>query len=180
MKNILRKKRGFTLIELLVVIAVIGVLAGAVIAIINPSAQLARARNAKRKNDLKTLANAIDRYFVARGSYPITTGNAMCGDPASTPWPGGPCGADWIPGLVASGEIKSLPKDPKNLQLGTASTCASSAGYSTYAYQSNGIDYKIMAHCTPEGDVYSASDPFWDPARTTWSWAIYTPGAAMW
>lgn len=41
---------GFTLIELLVVIAVIGVLAGAVVAIINPAAMLDRARIAKGKS----------------------------------------------------------------------------------------------------------------------------------
>lgn len=41
--------KGFTLIELLVVIAVVGVLAGAVIAIINPTAMIQRAQTAKGK-----------------------------------------------------------------------------------------------------------------------------------
>ena len=63
-------KLGFTLIELLVVIAVIGVLAAGLIVIINPAGQLARARDAGRKSDLKQIANALNNSLVFNGSYP--------------------------------------------------------------------------------------------------------------
>lgn len=50
MKQISKFKKGFTLIELLVVITVVGVLAGAVIVIINPAAILDRAGTTKGKS----------------------------------------------------------------------------------------------------------------------------------
>lgn len=68
---------GFTLIELLVVIAVVGVLAGAVIVMINPGAQFARARDADRKNDIRVIKQALEEYLIVNGSYP-NTGGGFC------------------------------------------------------------------------------------------------------
>lgn len=159
------------MVELLVVIGVLGVLATGLLIAINPAQQLAKARNAARKNSLKQMADALERYKVSQGTYPVTSG--WCAASGSA-WYS--CGAEWIPGLVTSGELKMLPTDPRQGQVFAPCNVAS---YTYYIYYSNGVDYKISAHCTLEGPP-PASDPFLDPARPTYSWAVYTPGAAPW
>lgn len=64
---------GFTLVELLIVIALLGVLAAAVLAAINPLEQANRARDAKYKSDSSQLLAAVDRYFVSKDEFPWMT-----------------------------------------------------------------------------------------------------------
>lgn len=64
------KKKGFTLIELLVVIAIIAILTGIVIVAVNPTRQIAQARNAQRRADVLTDLNAIHQYLVDNGNFP--------------------------------------------------------------------------------------------------------------
>lgn len=59
--------------ELLIVITLLGVLAVAVLAAINPLEQANRARDAKYKSDSSQLLSAIDRYFVSKDEFPWTT-----------------------------------------------------------------------------------------------------------
>lgn len=67
----LLKKAGFTMIELLIVIAVLGVLAVAVLAAINPIEQINRGRDTGSRSDAEQLLSGIDRYYVARdGVWP--------------------------------------------------------------------------------------------------------------
>ncbi|OHB14898.1 MAG: hypothetical protein A2431_02875 [Candidatus Zambryskibacteria bacterium RIFOXYC1_FULL_39_10] len=60
-------KKGFTLIELLVVIAIIGILSSIVLAGIGQSR--ARARDVKRKMDLKQVQIAMELYFAKCDTY---------------------------------------------------------------------------------------------------------------
>lgn len=61
MKNCkLMTSKGFTLIELLVVITILGLLAGLVLS--NMSGARERARDAKRKSDLKEIQKALQMY----------------------------------------------------------------------------------------------------------------------
>ncbi|WKZ24889.1 MAG: FISUMP domain-containing protein [Patescibacteria group bacterium] len=60
--------KAFTLIELLVVIAIIGILSTLVIVALGNSR--AGARDAKRLNDLKAMANALELYYADNNSYP--------------------------------------------------------------------------------------------------------------
>lgn len=53
----LRESKGFTLIELLVVIAIIGILSTVVLGAVNTARQ--KGRDAKRLEDMKSIANAI-------------------------------------------------------------------------------------------------------------------------
>lgn len=71
-------QKGFTLIEVLLVIAILAILAAVVIVAINPSKQLASARDAQRMSDVYSILNAIHQYAVDNdGEYPaeITTDN---------------------------------------------------------------------------------------------------------
>jgi prepilin-type N-terminal cleavage/methylation domain-containing protein len=68
--------RGFTLVELLIVIALIGVLAVAVLAAINPLEQLNRARDTGMESDASQLLAAIDRYYASQEEFPWQTVDA--------------------------------------------------------------------------------------------------------
>jgi len=63
-----RGQKGFTLIELLIVVAIIGILAA--IAIPNFLAAQTRAKVARVKADQKTIATALELYFVDHNAYP--------------------------------------------------------------------------------------------------------------
>jgi len=156
---------GFTLVELIVVIAIIGILAATIVVLINPARIMGNARNAGRASDLRQLADALERYNARNGSYPISP--TWCGALGSK-WTS--CGSDWIPGLVASGEIKKLPQDPR---VGEVFPPCSDGSQVTYLYLSNGVDYKLLAHCGPE-PAPTATDKLADPIRPTWSWAVWS------
>jgi len=63
----MQKSKGFTLIELLIVVAIIAILAA--IAVPNFLEAQIRAKVARVKSDERTLATAIESYFVDHGSY---------------------------------------------------------------------------------------------------------------
>lgn len=63
-----KKLTGFTLIELLIVVAIIAILAA--IAVPNFLEAQTRAKVSRAKNDLRTLATAVESYFVDHATYP--------------------------------------------------------------------------------------------------------------
>ena len=64
----LSHKKGFTLIELLIVVAIIAILAA--IAIPNFLSAQIRAKVSREKNDERTMATAMESYFVDNNVYP--------------------------------------------------------------------------------------------------------------
>ncbi len=82
-----KKNKGFTLIELLVVIAIIGILASIVLASLNSART--KSRDARRIADLKQIQIALELFFDANRSYPVS-----------------------IAELVTGGQISVEPKDP--------------------------------------------------------------------
>lgn len=70
----LRSQAGFTMIELLIVIAILGILAVAVLAAINPIEQINRGRDTGSRSDAEQLISAIDRYYAFNGYYPWQIG----------------------------------------------------------------------------------------------------------
>ncbi len=71
--------RAFTLIELLVVISIIGLLSTLAIVALNTAK--AKARDAKRMNDLKTISQTLEVYYLDNGTYPISCSEAEVPNP---------------------------------------------------------------------------------------------------
>jgi prepilin-type N-terminal cleavage/methylation domain-containing protein len=67
----MRKLRGFTLIELLIVVAIIAILAA--IAVPNFLEAQTRAKVSRVRADLRSLATALESYFIDNNAYPIYT-----------------------------------------------------------------------------------------------------------
>src|SRR5437762_3382517 len=154
---IFSKNKGFTLIELLVVVAIIGILASVVLASLN-SARI-KTRDAARKSTLRQVQKSLELYFNANGSYPTTSGTYYSSEPGDNYLNGPANNGIWIPGLAPT-YITALPRDP----IGGSSAIAGCGGtiLRAYIYVSDGANYKLFAHCSPEGAILP-TDTFHDP-----------------
>lgn len=65
-----KRMKGFTMIELLIVIAVLGILAVAVLAAINPIEQINRGKDTGSRSDAEQLISGIERFYATKGYYP--------------------------------------------------------------------------------------------------------------
>ncbi len=68
----IKKTAGFTLIELLVVIGILGILAAALVATIDPFEQIKKANDSKIKNMAVEFQTANVRYFTTHNAFPWT------------------------------------------------------------------------------------------------------------
>src|SRR5580693_4493282 len=71
MVSLRKNNKGFTIVELLIVIVVIGILA--LLVITTYSGIQAKARNAKRQNDIQALQTQLEAFFQQNGYYPSRT-----------------------------------------------------------------------------------------------------------
>ncbi|HYM64892.1 MAG TPA: type II secretion system protein [Candidatus Sulfotelmatobacter sp.] len=106
-----RKNAGFTLIELLVVIGILGVLAAALIATIDPFEQLKKAQDANVKNTTVEFVNANIRYYTTHNVLPWsdTAAPAACqngGNPVAATL-GAAKMSSCLNALITDGELKS-------------------------------------------------------------------------
>lgn len=118
-------KKGFTLVELLIVIAILGTLAVVVLIALNPVQQLARTRDAGRKQSVAQLGHAIEAYATNRGGvYPAPVAN-------------------WIQTLlVDTGEISTVPALVAYSAPGVGGRAASTACATAGVVQAqNGLCY---------------------------------------
>ncbi len=90
-------KKGFTVLELLVVIAIIGILAGVILA--SMADARAKARDAKRIEEIHSIQTALTLYYDKYGYYPFYDGSL---NPS----------ANNLNRLVAEGYLPSVPVDP--------------------------------------------------------------------
>ena len=96
--------RGFTLVELLVSIAILAVLIAGVFISINPRAQIDKARDAVRKQDIEEIKKGLEVYYSDKGCYPKSTGTEF----ATALTEGGQWGDEGTNTVY----IKKVPKDP--------------------------------------------------------------------
>ena len=81
----MKKEKGFTLLELLVVIGIIGILTG-ILSVSYNSAQK-RARDTRRRADVKAVQEALEQYYV-ESSYVYPTGDCNdASDYLKSAWP---------------------------------------------------------------------------------------------
>jgi type II secretion system protein G len=79
----MRKVKGFTLIELLIVVAIIAILAA--IAVPNFLEAQIRSKVSRVKADHRTLATAIESYYIDHNAYPPNNNGISGGDPSALP-----------------------------------------------------------------------------------------------
>lgn len=108
------RTKGFTLVELLIVIVVIAILAA--ISVVAYNGIQERARDAQRNQDIKTIAKALEMYYLDQGRYPTSN----CGLSCPTPKKIGNSWATTSDGSWAILEealvpeyISNLPNDPR-------------------------------------------------------------------
>jgi prepilin-type N-terminal cleavage/methylation domain-containing protein len=113
MRNFFRSFKtssGFTLIELLVVIGILGILAAALIATIDPFEQLKKAQDSNVKNTSVEYINANIRYYTTHAVLPwsdtnVTNCNAGVAPTAATLGAAGMSGC--LSALIGNNELKS-------------------------------------------------------------------------
>lgn len=112
---------GFTLIELLIVMAIVGILATTFVVAVNPTRQLAKARDSDRETDLIAILSAVMEYSSEHsGELPDTDGNPNTSNfPTSLTCIGNGAGCFDLAGAGEAGEtivpvyMVEMPKDPK-------------------------------------------------------------------
>ncbi len=114
----LKPSNGFTLIELLVVISIIGTLSGMVLVAMTDTR--ARARDARRVNDITQIRKALELYYAENAIYPNAIGWRSSNDAAA-----------WQALVTPLAPYIALPKDPINAP---SSGHAYTADVYTYSY----------------------------------------------
>jgi len=71
--NTKTKESGFTLIELLIVIVIIGILAVALLAAVDPLEQIRRGRDTETLKAARDFMSAAERYYALNEDYPWTS-----------------------------------------------------------------------------------------------------------
>lgn len=136
----LKYKKGFTLIELLIVMVIIGILA--TIGMASFGSARAKARDARRKSDLQSIAKALEAYANDQRKYPSSSGgDLVCAAPTTCGW--------GEPFADAKGTLymAKLPQD--------------SSADRRYYYESNGSSFTLYA------TLENGNDPSVDTGITT-------------
>ncbi len=113
------QNKGFTLIELMVVIAVIAVLAGALMLAINPNSIVQKGRDAKRIQDIDTLAKAIN-LALANSEITLAAYGTSCSTCTSATGSLVVDGTGYVKFTIPTGKtglsvfLATLPSDPTN------------------------------------------------------------------
>ena len=71
-----QSRSGFALIEILLTVVIIAILTGIVIVAIRPQKNLADAKDAKRRQDLNAMIEALYQYQIDYNRFPVTVGIA--------------------------------------------------------------------------------------------------------
>lgn len=129
------KNRAFTLIELLVVIAIIGLLSGIVLVNLGPAR--AKARDARRLQDIPQIVKALQLYWVDYGHYPVST--CPCGTGGWETSDADP--EQWMEYLAPYFGGAKTPVDPVNRRVEGFTFFGPRPGNYFYAYSRYTVPY---------------------------------------
>lgn len=167
------------MIELIVVIAIISILAVALITVLNPLTQFAKARDTQRRTELKHLQSALEQYYNDNGFYPTTGGEYYSSDPGD--YFKNNLGG-WIPGITPK-YIQSLPSDPS----GGNANCPTTAGPGTkraFLYRSDSVQYVIITCPEVTASLNNPKDSLYDPTTghsdTAWKVCMGETACSSW
>ncbi len=118
-RNLFSSHKGFTLIELLVVLGILGILAAALLAAINPVEQLRKGQDTSLKNIATEFVGANTSYYSTINALPwfsVANGGANCYSGGNT-LNAVPLNslANCITTLVSNGELKASFSQTANL-----------------------------------------------------------------
>ncbi len=144
--SVVKRCKGFTLIELLIVVAIIAVLAA--IAVPNFLEAQTRSKVSRTKNDLRTMATAMEAYYVDNNSYTRDSDSSLdfldCGDKALDPSNPdfGHCANGALTLTTPIAYMTSLLEDPfvVNIEVEGAGARGYRIGSGTWSYASPPIN----------------------------------------
>lgn len=110
------QQSGFTLVELLVVIAIIGLLSSVVLVSLDNARK--KARDAKRKSELKQMKAPLEHYYNDNGEYPPETycdsSRGACGHSCPCSGNSWDTNSSFYKAFVGNDYVSTLPEDPLN------------------------------------------------------------------
>jgi type II secretion system protein G len=125
--------RGFTLIELLVVIAIVGILVFITSSSFVNSQQ--RSRDASRKTELKSLADALNMYYADNGLFPeMTVMQGLIND-----------GSEFSDNSNPNNEIIYMKKVPQDSRV--------SGGRLQFKYMAGSKSFRLYANLENSDDI---------------------------
>ncbi|MDP3954931.1 MAG: prepilin-type N-terminal cleavage/methylation domain-containing protein [bacterium] len=137
-----KNEHGLTLVEIIIVVALLAILGMIVLVALNPSVQIKKSSDARRKADLQKLTRKLEDYYNDKKCYPASL---ICNAP--------------LPPYV-----EKIPCDPKGGSYGYTSDCSSFRIYAKLEFLSDPIIEKVGCKngCGPGG----SSDYNWGVSST--------------
>lgn len=160
-------RKSFTLIELIVVIGIIAVLSALGVSSYNGFQK--SARDTRRKNDLRTINNALNAFYAVNNRYPAAVGCAA-GVVITTCSVNSTTGTSWISALVTGGFLEAVPQDPVNNAAVPWHATNNNYSYAYGGVNATGQEYDLTARLeNPEDrDRCAVKSYKYSPARTDW------------
>jgi type II secretion system protein G len=154
--NFKMKNQGFTLIEIIVVMLIIGLLAALGIGSFT-SSQI-KSRDARRKSDLRQIANALEIYYNDYGNYPLGTNGMIMGCGS-----GGVQQCNWGETFSATpvgggAEVVYMVQMPEDTQSHAYYYVSDRSSYQLYARLENLLDRDIPKDNEEDPMVYQSTD----------------------
>lgn len=135
----------------MIVIGVIGILAGGLIALVNPVAQMQKSRDAKVKSNLKQIQVALELFRADCGTYPAPVGANNIPSPLTTDSCPGYSGASvtymqTVPGYPSGSEWAGGSFYYQNIGAGTERYSISACLENINAQEVNDGEMEIREH----------------------------------
>lgn len=150
-------KKGFTLVELLVVFTILSIMGVIMIGVLNPIALVNKAQDSRRKNDLKEIKIAFERYYNDKGTYPsaigVSTWNTVDNCGKAIPevqsyfkkWPCGPNNQLYEFNIIDRDTFKVVTKLDNTKDKHIPTRWYEDGTYSVYAGRKEQVNYGVSS-----------------------------------